>query len=145
MSEPTSDLVDQLAAIRQELAVQSQQLTALFDQQKELAALVGRLLPLRGGEPAAEPVEHHAAVPGREILARCGQDLLRVLREVGRPLTTLEILDALVQRHRSWPESTVSHTLADLKDQGLVCDSGGSGPHRHRLMSPPAPQATPAI
>ena len=145
MAAETNDLLDQLTAIRQELAFQGQQLAALFDQQKELAALVARLLASQGEESAAGPVEHHTTLPVRETLARCGQDLLCVLREVGRPLTTLEILDELVHRRRSWPESTVSHTLADLKDQGLVCNSAGGGPHRHCLVSRPSSQNRPAI
>jgi hypothetical protein len=127
------DVAQQLAAIRQQLASLGRQLAALTEQHKQLAAVVSQAWPRRAeGKPAGAP-EHPPGVPGRETIAQCGQDILRVLREVGRPLTTLEILEELVHRHLSWRESTVSHTLADLVAEGLVQDTNGHGPRRHGL------------
>jgi hypothetical protein len=137
MADEKLQVTEQLAAIRQELVGLGQRLGALFEQQKELAALVAQALPRRSEGKSAEQVEHPSGALVREILVKCGQDIQRVLREVGRPLTTLEILDELVQRHLSWRESTVSHTLADLMDRGVIHGSRDSGPRRHRLIQPP--------
>ena len=145
MSNGMPDVSAELAAIRQQLALVGQQLAGLLEQQKELAALVTNALPRRPEARGTEPTEHTPGPPVREVVARCGQDILRVLREVGRPLTTLEILDELVQRHLSWRESTVSHTLAALRDQGVIRDSGEGGARRHGLVISPGQQGAEAI
>jgi hypothetical protein len=133
MSSDRQDLAEELAAIRQQLSSLSQQLMALARRHEELAAVVQQTLPRHHEAKAAD---HPAGSPAQEVLARCGQDIVRVLREVGRPLTTLEILDELVHRHLNWRESTVSHTLAELMDQGLVRETKGDGPHRYALLTP---------
>ena len=76
---------------------------------------------------AAEP-----GGPGQ--LQSCAGDVLRVLREVGRPLGTLEILEEMAARHLSWRESTVRHVLADLKEEGVVRE--GKRPMSYSLAQP---------
>ena len=134
MTNGPLDVAEELAAIRQQLSALGQQLTALARRHEELAAVVHQTLP---GAHEAKAADHLHGPPAAEVLARCGQDILRVLREVGRPLTTLEILDELVHRHLNWRESTVSHTLAELKDQGTIREKGGDGP-RHYVMATPS-------
>jgi hypothetical protein len=125
------DLADELATLRQQLSALTQQVAALARRQEALDAFLNHELP----RPAeGKPADHGALPPAREVLARCGQDLVRVLREVGRPLTTLEMLDELVHRHLNWRESTVSHTLAELIDQGLVQEKAEDGPRRYILV-----------
>jgi hypothetical protein len=126
-------MAEDLTAIRKQLAQLSQQLSALAQEHKALAAMVNQSMSRR---PEAKGPDHPPGAPVEEVLARCGQDILRVLREVGRPLTTLEILDELVHRHMSWRESTVSHTLAELTAQGLIRESDDSGPRRHMVAGP---------
>jgi hypothetical protein len=127
------DVAEELAALRQQLNALSEQVTALALRQEELNARVNQTLPR---QPEGKPADHSVLPPAQEVLARCGQDILRVLREVGRPLTTLEILGELVHRHLNWRESTVSHTLAELIDQGLVQEKADDGPRRHMLVTP---------
>jgi hypothetical protein len=137
MSNPVPDLAAQLASIRKQLAALSQQVAALSEQHKQLQALVAVTLPGPAETRGPEPGEPASGPPAREILARCRQDILRLLRDLGRPLTTLEILDELVHRRLSWRESTVSHALAELIDQGLVRGSQDGGPRRHGLAIAP--------
>ena len=137
MAKRRPDVAEELAALRRQLSALTEQVTALARRQDELDALVNHTLP----RPAeGKPTDHAALPPARDVLVRCGQDLVRVLREVGRPLTTLEILDELVHRHLNWRESTVSHTLAELIDQGLVQEKAGDGPRRYLLTSPSSTQ-----
>ena len=124
------EVAEELKAIRLQLVLLSQQISALREEHRELAAFVNEAGPRR---QEAKGADHPHTVPAQEVLLRCGQDILRVLREVGRPLTTLEILDELVHRHSSWRESAVSHTLAELSAQGLVRENGDGGPRRHML------------
>jgi hypothetical protein len=126
------DVAHELTAIRRQLGALGQELAELKRRHEELTAVVQQTF-LHHQEKSAD---HPHGPPAREVLARCGQDIVRVLREVGRPLTTLEILDELVHRHLNWRESTVSHTLAELMDQGLVQDKTSEGPRRHMLVTP---------
>jgi hypothetical protein len=115
------DLSEELLAIREQLAALQEQLSALAERHQRLC---GMLTPQ---QPAA------ATAPVQVVLADCAQDIVRVLREVGRPLNTLEILDEMVHRELRWRESVVSHTLAELMDHGLVENIGDGGLHRYRL------------
>jgi hypothetical protein len=126
---------EQLRAIREQLARLHQQLELVAQRQQLLFDLVSRSQPAAAAtRKPAETADHLAAVPAQEVLAECAQDLLRVFREVGHPLTTLEILEELVRRQLRWRESTVSHTLAYLTDHGLVRSSGNASPHRYQLQ-----------
>jgi hypothetical protein len=135
MPDSAPELAEELTAIRKQLALLGQQLSALAQEHKALADIVNQSMARR---PEGKGPGHPLGAPAQEVLARCGQDILRVLQEVGRPLTTLEILEELVHRHLSWRESTVSHTLAELSAQGLIRESGDSGPRRHVLAAPRA-------
>ena len=92
MPKRRPDVAEELAALRQQLSALTQQVATLARRQEELDALINPTLP-----PPAEgsPAVHPTMPPARDVLASCGQDLLRVLREVGLPLTTLEILGLL--------------------------------------------------
>jgi hypothetical protein len=143
MSPTTPDLSTKLAEIHEQLAFLARQLAALSDQQMELIALVHDAITHKtqeGTAPAGPPQD--PAI--HDVLVRCGQDIVRVLGDVGRPLTTLEILDELVHRHLSWRESTVSHALAELGDQGRIVETGPSGAHRHALVTHSAHQGATA-
>ena len=110
-----------LAALRQQMAVLEEQLAAVNRQQANLRAALNHLLA-RLPEPGPA-VENGGDGPA--TLQRCAGDVVRVLREVGRPLGTLEILEELAARHLGWRESAVRHVLADLKNEGVVREGGG--------------------
>jgi hypothetical protein len=119
------NVAEHLEAIRSQLAEVHQQLAAIHEQQRLLCALLG------APGPAPAEGEAGATLPGQETLADCARDLLRVLREVGRPLTMLELLDELVRRQLRWRESTVSHALVVLQDHAQVRPTGEGGSHRY--------------
>ena len=134
MANNPLEVAEELAAIRRQVNGLSQELASLARRYDELAAVVNQSLPQHHEGKA---VDHPPGPPAREVLAQCGHDIVRILREVGRPLTMLEILDELVHRHLNWRESTVSHTLAELMDQGLVREKINDGPRRHMLVGHP--------
>lgn len=55
-----------------------------------------------------------AAAPASAELSPCEEDILRVLAEAGRRLTTGAVLSALQEAGRLHGDSTVIHALADL-------------------------------
>ena len=127
-----SGTAETLASLRQQMAALEEQLAAVNQQQAALRAALNQILarfPEAGqaGEPGAA---------GRPMLQRCADDVVRVLREVGRPLGTLEILDELAARHLSWRESTVRHVLADLKNEGVVREGDGERSLSYSLVRP---------
>jgi hypothetical protein len=101
------------AELRQRMAALEEQIAAVSRQQATLRAALNQLL-------ARFPELAQAAEPGQPSLRQCADDVVRVLREVGRPLGPLEILEELAIRHLSWRESTVRHVLADLTNEGVV-------------------------
>jgi hypothetical protein len=134
MTAPTEEPTEALAALRQQMTALEEQLAAITRQQAVLRAALNHLL-------ARFPEAGHPADPGNAApaqLQRCADDVMRVLREVGRPLGTLEILEELARRHLSWRESTVRHVLADLKNEGLLREGGGERPMSYSLASPSA-------
>ena len=74
-----------------------------------------------------------AGLAGEPLHQRCAGDVVRVLREVGRPLGTLEILEEMAARHLSSRESTVRHVLADLKNEGIVREGESERPRSYVL------------
>ncbi len=133
-----SDLLEHVLVVHRQLAALTEQVAALNEQQKALSALVSRL-PF---SPASEQQTQEAAGPAssplaQQTLADCARDVVRVLREAGHPLTTLEILDLLVNRQLRWRESTVTHALADLTDHGVVANLGENGGHRYGVVPGP--------
>src|SRR5690242_15647444 len=86
-----SEVAETLASLRRQMAALDEQLAAVMRQQAGLRAALKQLL-------ARFPEAGHAADAGPEgqpPLQRCAADIVRVLREVGRPLGTLEILEEL--------------------------------------------------
>ncbi len=136
MQPENSALFEHLTAIRQQLAAVDERLAALEQGQKQLASLLGRH-PERPAQPgdAARASRPAPAAPPQDTLAHCARDILRVLQQVGRPLTMLEILDELVQREANWRESTASHALVYLVDHGRVTASDETGPRRYRAVA----------
>jgi len=127
MGEPA----ETLAALRRQMTALEEQLTAVNQQQAELRAALHQLL---ARFPDAGPgVDTGAAEP---LHQRCAEDLVRVLREAGRPLGTLEILEEMAARHLSWRESTVRHVLADLKNEGIVREGESERPRSYVLVRP---------
>jgi hypothetical protein len=104
-----------IASLRRQLAALEEQLAAVTRQQAALRASLNLLVAQC---PECGPADN--GVAGEPTLRHCAEDIIRVLREVGRPLGALEILDELAARHLSWRESTVRHVLADLKNDGVV-------------------------
>jgi hypothetical protein len=151
MSLDEPRLVEQLQAIRQLLAALNDQLAVVTERQQTLFEMFRRLQPAgRDGRSPEETAGTPAATPGQEVVAGCAQDILAVLREVGRPLTRLEVLEELVRRQLRWRENTVSHALVHLTEHGLVDETRDGGPHRYRLRpsgggAPAAPGATGSI
>src|SRR5262249_36484417 len=98
---------------------------ALTEQQKTLYTLVSQLpfLPAEV-EHSRKVVQDISSAQMQETLADCARDIVRVLREAGRPLTTLEILEQLVNRQLRWGESTVRSALAGLTDHGVSRKAG---------------------
>ena len=125
MQSDSANIAEQFAAFRE-------QLTALTEQQKVLCALLGQLLNRQAeSRNGAEPMPHSHAVPGLDVVAECGKDILGVLQEARQPLTILEILDELVRRQRSWRENTVRHALTTLLEEGAVADRQDVRPHSY--------------
>jgi Fe2+ or Zn2+ uptake regulation protein len=89
----------------------------------------------QAGFPAKQTPEpgQCEAIPAERIVTSCARDIVRVLEEVGHPLTTLEILEELVHRHLSWRENTVRHALDLLLDQGAISDTANIRPHSYGL------------
>jgi hypothetical protein len=138
-------LVEQLQAIQRQLGRLEEQLAAVAAGQQQLLQVIRRL-PAAPLEPTrfSEAPANAAPVPAQEVLTGCAQDIVQAFREVGRPLTTLEILEELVRRELRWRESTVAHTLAHLIDHGLVRNIGDGGLHRYQLRAPASEHAAPA-
>lgn len=126
------DAAEAVASLRRQMAALEEQLTAVNRQQAALRAALDQLLArfpegAHGGETADG---------GQPLLRRCAGDVVRVLREVGRPLGALEILEEMAARHLSWRESTVRHVLADLKNEGVVREGDGERPLSYCLARP---------
>jgi hypothetical protein len=119
-----------LASLRRRMAILEEQLAAVNQKQTELRAALAQVLA-RFPE-AAQTADTDAA--GQPLLQRCADDVVRVLREAGRPLGTLEILDEMAARHLSWRESTVRHVLADLKNDGVIREGDGERPRSYSLI-----------
>jgi hypothetical protein len=112
----TAPVADSIASLQRQMAALEEQLAVIGRQQAALRASLNLLLAqVLETAPQAEN-----GVQSEPTLQRCADDIVRVLREVGRPLGTLEILDELAARHLTWRESTVRHVLADLKNDGAV-------------------------
>lgn len=138
-----STVAEQLAVLDRQVLALQEQLAEIRQQLSGLARQVGPLL--EGSAAAARAAEPTAQDLASEVLADCAHDIVRVLHEVGRPLTPLEILDELVRRQLRWRENTVRHTLAELLDRGLVT-TGGNTLHSYALAAhtAAAPAADPA-
>ena len=129
-----------LAALRRQMAALEEQLAAVNQQQAELRTTLNRLLE-RFPE-AGRVLDNASAEP---LHRRFAGDVVRVLREVGRPLGTLEILEEMAARHLSSRESTVRHVLADLKNEGMCAKARANvravtswrGPSAAARRSPP--------
>jgi hypothetical protein len=118
-----------VAELRRQMSALEEQVVAINRQQAALRAALNQVLgrfPELGqaAEPGAAPLS----------LRQCAADVVRVLREVGRPLGTLEILEELAVRHLGWRESIVRHVLADLVNEGIVRE--GQRPMSYSLTSP---------
>jgi hypothetical protein len=124
------DITETLAGLRQQMLALEEQLAIVHQQQAALRTAINQLL---ARFPEAEPVAGPSGV-APPLLQRCAEDVLRVLREVGRPLGTLEILEEMALRHLSWRESTVRHALADLKNEGVVREGDGERPRSYSLV-----------
>ncbi|HKI35854.1 MAG TPA: hypothetical protein VKA46_28620 [Gemmataceae bacterium] len=122
------DVAETLTALRQQLAVLEEQVSAVNRQQAALRTAINHL---RARFPEAGPVAETGG--GQPMLQRCAGDVVRVLREVGRPLGTLELLEEMALRHLSWRENTVRHVLADLKNEGVVREGDGERPLSYSL------------
>jgi hypothetical protein len=130
-------VVEQLTLLREQLDAVQAKLAALGEQHDEISALLHECLhgsqTTRQGE---EPVPAPPPADAQAVLADCAQDIVRVLHEVGHPLTTLEILEELVRRHASWRENTVRHALTELLDKGVITVTGDTGPYSYQLRGP---------
>jgi hypothetical protein len=133
-----ANLLDHVLAIHRQLAALTEQVAGLTEQQKTLYNLVSQLaFQPAPAEHSRKAVQDTLSTQVQETLADCARDIVRVLREAGHPLTTLEILEQLVNRKLRWRESTVSHALADLTDHGVVANLGENGAHRYGLVMRP--------
>jgi hypothetical protein len=122
-----------VAALRQQMAALEEHVAAINQQQASLRASLNHLLA-HLAEPG--PTAETGATTGQPQLRSCADDVVRVLREVGRPLGTLEILEEMANRHLSWRESTVRHALADLKSDGIVREGDGQRAMSYSLAHP---------
>ncbi|HEX5272275.1 MAG TPA: hypothetical protein VFW33_17380, partial [Gemmataceae bacterium] len=119
------DVAATVAELRRQMAALDEQVAAVNRQQEAVRAALEQLL-------ARFPELGQAAPSGSSTPPRqCADDVVRVLREVGRPLGPLEILEELAVRHLTWRESTVRHVLADLVNEGIV--RGGQRPMSYSL------------
>jgi hypothetical protein len=128
---PTADA---LAALGKQMAALEEQIAAVCRQQASLRAA---LADLQARFPEAGPPAEAATAPDDPALQQCARDVVRVLREVGRPLTPLEILEEMATRHLGWRESAVRHVLADLTSDGVLAEGAGARPRTYALVGRP--------
>jgi hypothetical protein len=130
------NLTVHLVAIREQLVFVREELAGLRAQQAAIHDLLVRVLQQpAAARSAAEPAAHPPLPPTEEVVGSCARDILRVIGEAGQPLTLIELLDELVQRHLSWRENTVRHALDELLDQGAITQSNNGQPHRYGLAN----------
>jgi hypothetical protein len=119
----------QVIALRQDVAELRRQLSALYD----LVAQRVRPPDTPDGTPGSE--RPAVAALTEEIVAACARDVVAVLREAGRPLTLLEILNELVRRQLSWRENTVRHALDELLDRGTIARTDSQRPDHFEMVA----------
>src|SRR5262249_54009271 len=69
---------------------------------------------------AGHTTPDQAGKPGGRYSTECGDDILRLLDEIGRRLTLAEMPEELARRGVEWSASTVSHTAPAMRRLGLL-------------------------
>jgi hypothetical protein len=64
---------------------------------------------------------------------RCTRDILRTLREAGKPLTKTRLLEEMERLGYDWSESTVCRRLAELMEDGTLTNDPNDRPRGYRL------------
>jgi hypothetical protein len=133
-------LYDQLLALRAQVIALRQDVGDLRRQLSAVYNLVSERFPARETPPPSPAATAPpAAALTEEIVAACSRDVVQVLREASRPLTTLEILAGLVQQQLSWRENTVRHAIHELIDRGRVAATGANRPDHYELVADAQP------
>jgi hypothetical protein len=73
---------------------------------------------------------------GARGLSPCVLDILKVLREVRRPLSRTRLLEEMARRGMDWSERTVARYVADLMADGTIVNPEGEHPRGYRMASP---------
>ncbi len=81
-----------------------------------------------GAPPASEPPDER----GRGI-SKCRLDIIQLLEEVGKPLTTTRLLAELAKRNMDWSERAVSGHLARMVEDGTLMSGEGMKPPGYRF------------
>ena len=98
------------------------------------------LIPLPSGQPA--PLVQAEGERGRPI-SQIRLDILTVLREAGKPLTTTRLLEAMALRKppMEWSERSVSEHLARMVEDGTLENPDGARPRSYRFPQGEQPPA----
>ncbi|MCI0462118.1 MAG: hypothetical protein L0Z62_34635 [Gemmataceae bacterium] len=137
MAEPTADLAHLFAAAR--ACVQ-----ALYGPCRRPVRL---RITLDDGEALSLPVPAPWQAPAPQPALRddderdCRADILTVLAEAGRRLTTSQILSELAQRQWHHGERTVAGHLADLVEEGALTNDRRARPPGYQIQAAPSPPA----
>jgi hypothetical protein len=99
-----------------------------------LPPLVLPLVPLAALPQQAQPPAEPAAEKGR-ALSPVVLDILTVLRESGKPMTTTRILEAMARRQppMEWSARSVSDYLARMVEDGTLENVQDGSPRGYRL------------
>ena len=90
------------------------------------------ILGQRGHAPESPPETSQSEEKGRGN-SPVVRDILKTIREVGRPLTKTRLLDEMAARGMEWSERAVGGWLARLVDEGTLDNPEEARPRGYRL------------
>jgi|SRR5215469_16154984 len=83
---------------------------------------------------AAEPQPESERPNSRHpMIHRCVKEILTTLRAAGRPLTKTRLLEEMGKHGYEWSESTVTHYLKLLMEDGTITNPPDAKPRGYRL------------
>jgi Ribonuclease R winged-helix domain len=80
---------------------------------------------------AIQPATESLSVPVRP--SKCAADILRILREVGKPLTRTALLSEMAKRGIEWSDRSLSSWLSRMVNDGVLLNNAYKKPCGYRL------------
>jgi hypothetical protein len=93
--------------------------------------------PAHGHAPEAAGVSGTAEDRGKPV-SQIPLDILSILRDAGRPLTTTLLLAEMSKRRMEWSDRAVQRHLAEMVQDGTLDNPDGVKPRGYRLGDQPA-------